>query len=44
MCVLGDPLLHLDGEPEGIDAKGNDGEKEPFDVVAKKLCAIAVEG
>ena len=37
MRVLGDPLLHLDGEPECVNAKGDDGEKHPLDVVAEQL-------
>ena len=43
MCVLGDPLLHLDAEPERIDTEGDDGEKEPLDVVTEQLSAVAVE-
>ena len=43
MCVLGDPLLHLDAEPERIDTESDDGEKEPLDVIAEQLCAVTVE-
>ena len=42
--MLGDPLRHLDGEPEGIDTESDDGEKEPLDVVAEQLSARAIEG
>ena len=44
MSVLGDPLLHLDGEPEGVDAKGNNGEKQSLDVVTEQLDTRAVKG
>ena len=43
MCVFGHPLFHFNGEPECIDAEGNDGEKEPFDVVAEELATVAIE-
>lgn len=42
--VLGDPLLHLNGQPEGIDTKGDKGQKEPFDIISEKLCSGAVKG
>ena len=42
--MLGDPLLHLDGKPEGVNTEGDDGQKHPLDVVAKELRALAVKG
>ena len=44
MRVLGDPLLHLDREPEGINAKGDNAQQEPLDEVAEKLTAVTVKG
>jgi hypothetical protein len=43
MCVLHEPLLHIDAEPESVDAERDDGEEEPLYVVAEKLSARAVE-
>ena len=43
VSVLGDPLLHFDGEPEGVNAEGNDTQEEPLDVVAEKLSAVSVK-
>ena len=43
MCVLHEPLLHIDAEPESVDAERDDGEEEPLYVVAEKLSARAIE-
>ena len=43
MGVLGDPLLHLDGYPETVDTKGDEGQEEPLDVVTEQLSARAVK-
>ena len=43
MGMLNDPLLHLDAQPEAIDAKGDNGQQEPLDVIAEQLAAGAVE-
>ena len=43
MCMLGNPLLHLDAKPEGINTKGDDGEEEPLDVVTEELSAVAIK-
>ena len=37
------PLLHFDCEPEGIDTQSDNAQKEPFDVVAKKLSPGSVK-
>jgi hypothetical protein len=42
--MLNYPLLHFNGEPEGVNAKSNDGEKEPLDVVSEKLSTVSVKG
>ena len=34
------PLLHFDCEPEGIDTKSDNAQKEPFDVVAYSFFPI----
>ena len=44
MGVLGYPLLHLNSKPKRVNAEGDDGKQHPFDIVAEKLCAGAVEG
>ena len=44
MGVFGYPLFHLDAQPKGIDATGDDGEQEPFDIIAEKLSAGTVKG
>ena len=41
--MLCNPLLHFDAKPEAVDAEGNNGKNKPNDVVAEKLCAVAVE-
>ena len=38
------PLLHFDCEPEGIDTQSDNAQKEPLDVVSKKLSAVSVKG
>ena len=43
MGVFYDPLSHSDVDPKSVDAKGNQSEEPPFDVVAKELCCCAVE-
>ena len=43
VSVLGNPLLHIEAEPERVDTAGNDAEKEPLDVVAEELSAGTVE-
>lgn len=41
--MLRNPLLHLDSEPEGIDAERDDAEKPPFDVVSKETATCTIE-
>ena len=41
--MLNDPLFHIDSEPEAVNTDSHDTEKEPFDVIAEKLSAGAVE-
>ena len=42
--MLGDPLLHLDSQPKTVNAEGDEGQKEPLDVVAEQLTSRAVKG
>jgi hypothetical protein len=44
MGMLYQPLLHLDLQPKGVDAKGDNGQQEPLDVATEKLSAGAVKG
>ena len=41
--MLGNPLLHLDGKPETVNTKGNDGKQEPLNEVTEKLSAGTVK-
>lgn len=41
--MLRNPLLHLNRKPVGIDAKRDNAEKPPFDVVHKKIATCAIE-
>ena len=43
VCVANNPLLHLDRKPESVNTDSNDSEKEPLDVVAEELSAVAVK-
>ena len=44
MGVLGDPLLHLDSEPEAVDTESDNGKQEPLDKVTEQLSSGSVEG
>lgn len=35
--MLCNPLLHLYGEPEAVNAEGDNGQKEPLDIIAEEL-------
>lgn len=37
------PLLNLDGNPDGVDAEGDDRKQPPFDPHAEELVTLAVE-
>ena len=41
--VFGNPLFQFDGNPEAVNAKGDEGQQEPFDPVAEQLNGFAVE-
>ena len=43
MCVFNYPLFHLNREPERVNAKGNNRQQEPFDIIAEKLSAFSVK-
>ena len=43
MSVACNPLLHLDGEPKGVDTEGDAGEQPPNDVVTEELSAGSVK-
>ena len=41
--VRDSPLLDFEGDPDGVDTKGDEREQPPFDPHAKELVALAVE-
>ena len=43
MCMSRPPLLQFDLYPETVNAQCDDGKKEPFDPVAKKLNRTAIK-
>ena len=43
MGMLGYPLLHFDIQPKGVNAKGDDGQQKPLDIVSEKLATGAVK-
>ena len=42
--VRNDPTDHLKGQPEEVDAAGDDAKQPPLDVRAEELSAVAVKG
>lgn len=41
--VLNDPLLHVEAQPQRVDAESNNGKQEPLDVIAEELSTGTVK-